>query len=338
MNRRYLALAVVSLAALVVLLIGVSVSVGALNISLSTIMAAVLSSAESPNLPVHVSTVIFDLRLPRAILAVLVGATLAICGAVMQGMFRNPLADPGIIGVSSGAAVGAIIAIVFFPNAEELGLVPIFAFIAGLATTLIVYRVARHAAGTSVTLLLLSGIAIAALASAIIGFASYFAADTALRSLSLWQMGSLAGADAQSITLMTIGLIIILARFMSHARALDALSLGESEARYLGIKVERLKLELIVLCAMGVGLAVSVSGIIGFIGLVVPHMVRMLSGPSHRSLLPLSALTGAALMLISDVQARIWLSPAELPVGLVTALVGAPFFVFLIIKQRKLWS
>jgi iron complex transport system permease protein len=125
---------------------------------------------------------------------------------------------------------------------------------------------------------------------------------------------------------------------MSHARALDALSLGESEARYLGIKVERLKLELIILCAMGVGLAVSVSGIIGFIGLVVPHMVRMLSGPSHRSLLPLSALTGAALMLISDVQARIWLSPAELPVGLVTALVGAPFFVFLIIKQRKLWS
>ncbi|WP_372930816.1 FecCD family ABC transporter permease [Shewanella putrefaciens] len=314
-----------------------SVSTGPVSISLIDALRAVVNWATQQNIgniAPHEQLVINNVRLPRTLLALAVGAILAQCGAVMQGLFRNPLADPGIIGVSSGAALGAAICIVLLPNTHPL-MIPISAFVAGLITTLVVYRIASSPTGTSVVLLLLSGVAIAALAGAGIGVLTYLANDMALRDLTLWQMGSIAGAQWIYVSLCVATLVFISWRFYQDARALNALLLGEAEARHLGIDVDRLKLRLILLCALGVGVSVAATGIIGFIGLVVPHLVRMILGPDHRQLLPLSALLGATLLALADIGARAFLPPAELPVGLVTALLGAPFFIFLLLQQRS---
>ncbi|GGA69589.1 iron ABC transporter permease [Neiella marina] len=286
----------------------------------------------------HEQVVVMELRLPRLLLALFVGFILAQCGAVMQGLFRNPLADPGIIGVSSGAAVGAIVAIVLFPLAWGAWTIPASAFVMGLLTTLLVYGLAQSKQGTSVLILLLAGVAIAAFAGAAIGFLSYFADDQSLRQLTTWQMGSLTGANSANLWLAFATAVILAVAFQSRAAALNALLLGEAEARHLGIAVERLKLELIALTAVGVGVTVACAGIIGFIGLVVPHLVRLTTGPNHLTLLPLSGLLGAALLMIADLLARTLVQPAELPVGLLTALLGAPFFLALLIQQRKQWS
>lgn len=299
-----------------------------------TVIDRVLGTQFSQLQP-YQQVVILELRLPRLLLAMMVGAILAQCGAVMQGLFRNPLADPGIIGVSSGAAVGAVVAIGLLPVHMAAWAVPSFAFAGGLFTTLLVYRLARSANGTSVLMLLLAGVAISAFAGAAIGFVSYFADDQTLRTLSVWQMGSLAGASSANLWLCFITLVGLAWAFQRKANALNALLLGESEARHLGIQVETLKLHLIILTAVGVGIAVASSGIIGFIGLVVPHLIRLSLGPSHTTLLPLSALCGALLLLCSDFFARMLVQPAELPVGLVTALLGAPFFLALLIQQRS---
>ncbi|MBW8191591.1 iron ABC transporter permease [Neiella marina] len=299
-----------------------------------------IAGLETPlsRLASHEQVVVMELRLPRLLLALFVGFILAQCGAVMQGLFRNPLADPGIIGVSSGAAVGAIVAIVLFPLTWGAWTIPASAFVMGLLTTLMVYSLAQSKQGTSVLILLLAGVAIAAFAGASIGFLSYFADDQSLRQLTTWQMGSLAGANSANLWLAFATAVLLAFAFQSRAGALNALLLGEAEARHLGISVERLKLELIVLTAVGVGVTVASAGIIGFIGLVVPHLVRLTTGPNHRALLPLSGLLGAALLMIADLLARTVVQPAELPVGLLTALLGAPFFLVLLIKQRQQWS
>ena len=276
--------------------------------------------------------------MPRLLLAVFVGAILAQCGAVVQGLFRNPLADPGIIGVSSGAAVGAIVAIVVFPAVWGSWTIPTMAFVGGLLTTLLVYGLAQSKSGTSVLILLLAGVAISAFAGAAIGFLSYFADDASLRELNVWQMGSLTGANDANLWLAFTTMVLLMIAFQRRAQALNALLLGEPEARHLGIDVEQLKLQMIILTAVGVGVAVSCSGIIGFVGLVVPHLVRLATGPNHHFLLPLSALLGAVLLMCSDLLARLVVQPAELPVGLVTVLLGAPFFLILLIQQRKNWS
>lgn len=298
-----------------------------------TLIGTALSQLEP-----YQQVVIVELRLPRMLLAIFVGAILAQCGAVMQGLFRNPLADPGIIGVSSGAAVGAIIAIVWFSDTIGPWSIPASAFASGLLTTLLVYGLAQSKNGTSVIILLLAGVAISAFAGSAIGFISYFTDDQKLRALSLWQMGSLTGASQANLLLACATMLILAFLFQRQANALNALLLGESEARHLGIAVERLKLQLIILTAVGVGVAVSSAGIIGFIGLVVPHLIRLTTGPNHLSLLPLSGLCGAALMLMADLIARTSVQPAELPVGLVTALLGAPFFLVLLIQQRRHWA
>ncbi|WP_394203130.1 FecCD family ABC transporter permease [Shewanella waksmanii] len=313
-----------------------SVSIGPLQISPSVSLQAMVNWAtqlEMGNVAPHEQLVINNVRLPRTLLALAVGAVLAQCGAVMQGLFRNPLADPGIIGVSSGAALGAAICIVLFPQGGEY-MVALSAFIAGLLTTLTVYRLASSPSGTSVVLLLLSGVAIAALAGAGIGLLTYMADDMALRDLTLWQMGSIAGAQWHYVILTLIALALVSWQFNRSAKALNALLLGEAEARHLGLDVDKLKFKLIVLCAIGVGIAVAATGIIGFIGLVVPHLVRMMVGPDHKQLLPLSAMLGAAILALADIGARALVAPSELPVGLVTALLGAPFFILLLLKQR----
>ncbi|ARN73759.1 FecCD family ABC transporter permease [Oceanicoccus sagamiensis] len=302
--------------------------------SLLSVWDVVWGTAYS-NLMEYQQLVVLDLRLPRTILALLVGAILAQCGAVMQGLFRNPLADPGIIGASSGAALAASIAIIFLPAWLAGVGIPIAAFLGALLTTLLVFKLAQGDNGTSVIMLLLAGVAVAAFGGAVMGFLNVIASDQALRDITLWQMGSVASASTESLVLCLLVLLMNSWYYQRHAQALNALLLGEAEARHLGIDIERLKIKLIAVTTMGVGVTVAVAGIIGFIGLVIPHLIRLLTGPDHRSLLPLSALLGALLLLLADIGARLMMAPSELPVGLLTAVIGAPFFALLLIKQRK---
>ncbi len=284
--------------------------------------------------------ILSQIRLPRTLLGLLVGAVLALCGVAMQGLFRNPLADPGLIGVSSGAALGAAIAIVGgaalggLPQAFAPYLLSASAFAGGLVVTSLVYRLGRRDGETHVATMLLAGIALAALAGAAIGLFTYLADDATLRTLTFWNLGSLNGASYPRLwplLLVTAAVVLWLPR---RAKALNALLLGESEARHLGFAVERIKAELVFCTALGVGAAVAAAGMIGFIGLVVPHLVRLLVGPDHRVLLPASALAGASLLLLADLAARLALAPAELPIGIVTALIGAPFFLYLLLRGR----
>ncbi len=284
--------------------------------------------------------IIGQIRLPRTLLGLAVGAVLALSGVAMQGLFRNPLADPGLVGVAAGAAVGAAVAIV---GSQWLGNIPeglspyllsLCAFLGGLGVTALVYRLGRRDGQTNVATMLLVGVAMTALGGATVGLFSYLADDATLRTLTFWNLGSLNGASYARIwplLLVATGVSLWLPR---RARALNVLMLGESEARHLGIDVERLKRELVFCTALGVGAAVAAAGLIGFIGLVVPHLVRMLAGPDHRVVLPASLLAGGALMLMADLVARLLLAPAELPIGIVTAFIGAPFFLYLLIRGR----
>ena len=286
--------------------------------------------------------VLLHIRLPRTLLCLGVGAILALCGAVMQGLFRNPLADPGIIGVSSGAALGAALSMVlmapvaaFLPAWLGASLTSLMAFIGGLVTTLVVYKLARTPQGTSVSILLLAGVAIAALSGGMLGLLNYLADDQTLRDLTLWQMGSMAKSDPYQLGLVCATAIMLTVLLRRHGHALNALALGEAEASHLGIDVQSLKRKLILLAALAVGISVAAVGIIGFVGLVVPHLVRLIAGPDHRRLLPLSALLGAWLLLLADMLARTVAAPAEMPVGIITALLGAPFFLWLLLKQKR---
>ncbi|WP_178391997.1 FecCD family ABC transporter permease [Pseudomonas putida] len=281
-----------------------------------------------------------QIRLPRTLLGLAVGAVLALAGVAMQGLFRNPLADPGLVGVSSGAALGAAIAIVGstwiggVPEVFAPYLLSLFAFLGGLGVTALVYRLGRKDGQTSVATMLLAGIALTALASSAVGLFTYLADDATLRTLTFWNLGSLNGASYQRLwplVLVATGVALWLPR---RAEALNALLLGESEARHLGFEVEKLKRELVFCTALGVGAAVAAAGLIGFIGLVVPHLVRLLAGPDHRVLLPASLLAGASLLLFADLIARLALAPAELPIGIVTAFIGAPFFLYLLLRGR----
>ncbi|WP_407833314.1 FecCD family ABC transporter permease [Vibrio rotiferianus] len=316
-----------------------SITVGPMNISLSDSLRGLTGSGS--DLAPHIQLVINEIRLPRTILCMFIGAILAICGVVMQGLFRNPLAEPGIIGVSSGAALGGAFAIVVFadfsqnyPTLMNLAALPFFAFLGGAITTVLVYWLGTNKFGTSVTIMLLAGVAISALSGAAIGFMNFIADDQMLRDLTLWSMGSLAGANWSGIGLAAVTLISLMFWFQKKAMSLNALLLGESEAKHLGVPVQKLKRQLILLSAVGVGITVSICGAIGFIGLVIPHLGRMLAGPDHRTLLPISALMGALLLTAADMFARVAVAPAELPVGIVTALIGAPFFIYLLFQQK----
>ena len=281
-----------------------------------------------------------QIRLPRTLLGLAVGGVLALSGVAMQGLFRNPLADPGLVGVSSGAALGAAIAIVggaaFGGLPEVMGpyLLSLCAFIGGLGVTALVYRLGRRNGQTNVAVMLLAGIALTALAGSAVGLFTYLADDATLRTLTFWNLGSLNGASYARLwplLIVTVGVALWLPR---RANALNARLLGESEANHLGIDVEGLKRELVFCTALGVGAAVAAAGMIGFIGLVVPHLVRLLAGPDHRVLLPASVLAGATLLLFADLIARLALAPAELPIGIVTAFLGAPFFLYLLMRGR----
>jgi iron complex transport system permease protein len=285
--------------------------------------------------------IITDIRLPRVLLGVLVGAALAVSGAVMQGLFRNPLADPGLIGISSGSGLGAVAVIVLgntalAPAVSLLGTMalPLAAFCGGLVATLILYRIATRQGRTSVATMLLAGIALGALAAALTGLLIYVADDRQLRDLTFWQLGSLAGATWQKIGTAGPVIVMALAATPFLARGLNALALGEATAGHLGIPVQRLKYVAIVAVSAAVGASVAVSGGIGFVGIVVPHLLRLSIGPDNRYLLPASALLGAALLLIADAVCRTVVAPAELPIGIITAAVGGPFFLWILLRKR----
>jgi len=273
----------------------------------------------------------------------LIGGGLAVAGAAMQGLFRNPLADPGLIGVSSGAAVAAVATIVLGATVldfatQALGpfALSIAAFGGGAATTLLVYRLSLVHGTVSVSTMLLAGIAINAVAGAITGIFTFVADDAQLRSLTFWSMGSLGGATWPAVAAAAPFIGLATLAVLRYARPLNALLLGEAEAGHLGCNVERLKRSVVLLVALSVGAAVAVAGIIGFVGLVVPHLLRLTLGPDHRFLLPGAALLGASLLLGADLIARTLVAPAELPIGIVTAIIGGPFFMYLLQRGRRL--
>jgi len=320
-------------------------NVGTVNIPIDVIIqqsANLLLQSSSTDIHTNqINTILFDIRLSRICLAFLIGAILAISGAVMQGLFRNPLAAPSLIGVSSGASVGASIVIVlagtWLQNNALLGLsvVAVGAFVGSFLITLLVFRLSTSTLGTSVTTMLLAGIAISALAGAVNSLLSYFADNEMLRQISIWQMGNLSTANWARVSVVAVVAVFVLVLFPRESKSLNALLLGESEARHLGIDVQRVKKKLILLTTLGIGTAVAVAGMIGFVGLIVPHMVRLLIGPDHRWLLPVSALAGGILLLIADTLARVIIAPVELPTGILTAILGAPFFIMLLIQQRR---
>ncbi|MDI6026222.1 iron ABC transporter permease [Corticibacterium sp. UT-5YL-CI-8] len=329
---------------LAIMLAGVmlfSLTSGASNASAFSVLRELWAGAGDDALSARDRIIVYDIRLPRVILGALIGAALAVSGAVMQGLFRNPLADPGLVGVSAGAGLGAIVVIVLGgtmlqPLTALLGiyLLPLAAFGGGLATTLLLYRVATRRGQTSIATMLLAGIALGAIAGAFSGLLTYIADDRQLRDLTFWGLGSLAGATWMKIASAgpIIALALVAAPFL--ARSLNALALGEATAGHLGIPVQRMKNVAIVTVAAAVGASVAVSGGIGFVGIVVPHVLRLSIGPDNRYLLPASALLGASLLILADAVSRTIVAPAELPIGIITAAVGGPFFLWILLRKR----
>jgi len=319
-----------------------SITTGASNASIVDVIRGMAIGGADDMLSSRDRIIIFDIRLPRAILGFLIGGGLAVSGAVMQGLFRNPLADPGLIGVSAGSSLGAVAMIVLSgsilaPVTHVFGIfsLPIAAFIGGLVTTILLYRVATRHGQTSIATMLLAGIALGSLALAATGVLIYMADDRQLRDLTFWSMGSLAGATWTKIAAAGPIIVLSMLPLPLMARGLNALTLGEAAAFHMGVAVQRLKNVAIVSVAAAIGASVAVSGGIGFVGIIVPHILRMAIGPDHRFLLPASALLGGSLLIIADVVARTIVSPAELPIGIITAGVGGPFFLWMLLRQRS---
>ncbi|MBA5776174.1 iron ABC transporter permease [Stappia sp. F7233] len=291
------------------------------------------------------AVIVYDIRLPRTLLGCLVGAGLAVSGAMMQGLFRNPLADPGLIGVSSGAALAAVAAIVLagsfslvIPSSLRPHLLPVAAFAGGLLTTILLYAVATRSAQTSITAMLLAGIALGALSGAFTGFMIFRSTDDQLRDFTFWSMGSLGGATWREVIAILPFIALLFAALPFVGNGLNALLLGETDAYHLGFDPQRLKRWIIVLTAAATGSAVAAAGAIGFVGIVVPHMLRMAIGPDHRLLLPACALLGAALLVGADILSRTIVAPAELPIGIVTAIIGAPVFLSILLRRRAVFD
>ncbi|MBX3587010.1 MAG: iron ABC transporter permease [Ramlibacter sp.] len=301
---------------------------------LAEALRGALGGSASPS-PEHL--VFMNIRLPRLLLGAAAGAGLGLSGALMQGLFRNPLADPGLVGISSGAALAAGVTIVlggwWFPELPRtLGswTLVLMAFAGGLTVTLLIYALAQTQGGTHIGLMLLAGVAVNALAGAGLGFLSFMASDEQLRNIQFWLLGSLGGARWSAVGL--VGALVFMAgcAALGWARPLNAMALGEAQAALLGVNVERAKRALILVTAVIVGAVTATTGIIGFVGLIAPHWVRLVAGPDHRVVLPASALLGAALVLAADALARTVAKPAELPLGVLTAVIGVPMFLLML--------
>ncbi|MCY4046134.1 MAG: iron chelate uptake ABC transporter family permease subunit [Cellvibrionales bacterium] len=333
------------ISALLILGIIVAVIIGPASISALEVLQALLNGISGGLLQGLVSdialwqqTIIDQVRLPRVLTAVLVGASLAVCGAVLQGLFRNPLASPSVLGVSSGASLGAVVAIFLGLAASTLWVLPLFAFLGAAVTLLVVYQIATYRGHTPMGTLLLAGVAVGAFNVAMSSLILALSLQNweVGRTIVYWTMGGLDGRGWHHVLLILPIFIVAFTVMMSFERDLDILLMGEIHANAVGVDVPKVRLILLLVTALLTGCAVSVAGGIGFVGLVVPHMIRLLVGPHHRKLLPLSAMAGALILVIADLMVRSGTSDTSIPLGVITASMGAPFFLFLLFKQRKL--
>ena len=328
--KRHALLLVGLIAAFTVSLV-VGLAVGAVGIPIGEVIDALIGSGDQ-----RTRTIVVGLRLPRVLLAAEVGAGLAVSGAVFQALLRNPLAEPYVLGVSSGAAVGAVTAIVFGMTATSMFALPIAAFAgAVVAITLVLAMAAAAGRGLDTHVLLLAGVVIGAFFNAIILLLVNFADLETFRAAMLWIMGSFSGATSESVTTVAVWVLPALLALTLLARPLNLMSVGEQSAFHLGVDVRKLKLLLYVGTSLVVGVCVAGSGAIGFVGLVVPHALRLVGGSDHRWLLPACALTGGAFLVFADTIARTVVAPAELPVGVVTALAGVPVFLWLLMRYQE---
>lgn len=320
----------------------IALSKGGVNLSLSEIVA-IINQLETDSLK---NAIIWQIRLPRIVLAMVVGAGLAACGCAMQAIFRNPLADPGLIGVSSGAALGAVATIVLgsslFANfSSTLGVyaVPVGAFIGCISVCAFIYRLSAHSGQFTIISLLLAGIAVNAIVGSLIGGLTLISNEQQLRDLTFWSMGSLAGNHFAMMLPSLCIIVLSVVLLLRLAKPLNLYLLGEAQAKHLGINVTRLKKQVFICTALCTRAAVSITGIISFVGFIVPHIVRLVLGPDHRYLMPASILGGALLLSFADLFARTVMLPAELPIGLITSAIGGPFFLIMLLKtyqQRSL--
>lgn len=331
-----LALALAAFIATAILAIGT----GAVAIPPAKVVAILAGHADAGTTETQ-RVVVLNVRLPRVLLSLLAGAGLACTGVLMQALFRNPLADPALIGVSAGAALGAVGVIVLGATllqgaSRALGVwtLPVAAFAGALVTAIVVFRLAQRDGMLDPSTMLLCGIAINALTGAGIGLLTYLATDDQLRNLTFWSLGGFGAATWGMLLGAAPAVVLTLAVAPWLAPGLNALLLGESEALHLGVPVERLKRTLIALCAAAAGAIVATAGVIGFVGLIAPHMARLLVGPDHRYVLPVAALLGGTLLTAGDIVARTAVRPAELPIGILTALIGAPFFLWLLRRRE----
>jgi iron complex transport system permease protein len=322
-----------------------SLTVGAVHIPVSDVAIVLLkrlglfSTVEVDSM--H-EVVLNSIRFPRILMTMMIGAALGVSGASLQGLFRNPLVEPSLIGVSGGSA-SAVVVIIVFGGAMSLpvdgwlhnSLLSIAAFAGGLLATFTVLKLSNQAGRTNITVLVLIGVAMNAFTAAVIGLTIFYADDNQLRTFTFWTLGDLGGASWEKLMIAAPFLITSTVALLFFSPSLNALALGEAEAFHMGVNVERTKRRIIFFSALAVGLSVSLAGMIGFIGLVVPHLVRVLFQPDHRLVLPASILGGAFLLIIADVIARVVVTPAELPIGVVTSLIGAPFFITLLLNAKR---
>jgi iron complex transport system permease protein len=324
------------LVSLLVLSIIGAIFFGAYQLGIKEVLSAIFHNDNSAN-----RFLILQIRLPRIVLSALIGAGLAVSGAAIQGLFRNPLADQTLIGVTSGAMLFAVLSIVLsgsilaqFSELFKQSTVALAAFIGGLFTTYLIYFLSSSEGRTRVTTMLLAGIAISAFAAAISGIFIYLSDDEQLRDITFWSLGSFSGANW--IQVLIVGPIVLLGTIglVLQSKALNAILLGEKEAVYLGIEVEKVKSRVILLTALVVGVCIAMSGIIGFVGLVIPHLLRLIFGTDYRLLLKSSVLLGAIFLIVTDTLARTIVAPSELPIGILTAMIGAPFFLWLLVKSQ----
>lgn len=336
-------IAILSLIVLLFFAIGLFSTIGTANVSVINTFKII--GSKIPFLKKHIDisnisdaymTIIWNIRLPRVLLGVLVGAGLSIAGASFQGMFQNPMADPYIIGISSGAALGASLAIILKTNISLFNItsISIFAFLGALFAVILVYSIARVGNKIPVTNLLLSGVGIGQFFTAIMSFLMVIH-ERDMAKIVYWTLGNLSGKGWDPIIKISLPAIISMIAIGFFARDLNIMLTGEDAAQSLGVDVEKTKIYLIVICSLLTSIIVSVSGIIGFVGLIIPHMVRIILGPDHRVLLPASALLGGIFMIFADTIARTIISPVQIPVGIITALFGGPFFIYLLKTRRN---
>lgn len=321
----------------------VSMSMGAFEIPFTKVPLVFVQALglDMEGVELREVNVLLHIRLPRVLLAALVGGGLGLAGAALQGLFRNPLVEPGLIGVSSGAALFAVIFLVFGAGLPVLGDafrmpgLTLAAFAGGAINTLLVYKLAGLRGKASISMLILAGIALNALCGALIGLVIFYADDTALRNFTFWSLGDVGGATWPKVGIMALATFPAMFLLLRQHRALDALALGEAEAFHMGVEVEKLKYFVIIGAALIVGVGVSLTGTIGFVGLIVPHLTRMILGAGHKAVLPGSFLLGVVLLTLSDLLARTVIAPAEIPIGIITAIIGAPFFIWLISNLKR---